>query len=272
MHRPACQFGRLLRFEAGLILKRKKFASFAMTTTVAIHQPNFLPWLGFFDKWAKSDILILLDDVQFPKTGGVWTNRSRIVEQGKPAWLTVPINRTYSGVVNINQIQVSPDNSWKKKMISRLSHTYGKHPFFTQVSPMIFSSIELADSLLSPFNVSTILSIGEELGLSTNQVVLSSALKHEGNGTELLCSLTSSIGADTYFAGGGATGYQEDSLFEEHGIHLKYQNFVPPTHSQVGLKEFVPGLSVIDALMNIGFEGSRKLLGINSQQSKRQSK
>jgi len=174
--------------------------------------------------------------------------------------------------VNINQIQVSPDNSWKKKMTSRLSHAYGKHPFFTQVSPMIFSSIELADSLLSPFNVSTLLNIGQKLGLSTDQVVLSSDLKHEGSGTDLLCSLTVSIGADTYLAGGGATGYQKDSLFEEHGIHLKYQDFVPPTHSQIGPKEFVPGLSIIDALLNIGFEGSRKLLGINSDQSKRQSK
>lgn len=225
-----------------------------------------MPWLGFFDKWAQADVLILLDDVQFPKTGGVWTNRSQILEQGKPAWLTVPINRTYSGVVNINQIQVSPDESWKRKMITRLSHCYGKHPFFTEVSPTIFTMIESADPLLSRFNVSTILHIGRKLGLITDQVVLSSDLKHEGSGTDLLCSLTLSVGADIYLAGGGATGYQKDSLFEAYGIYLKYQNFISPGHPQIGSSEFIPGLSIIDSLMNIGFKSLGYLLNHRTEE------
>ena len=65
---------------------------------VAIHQPNFLPWLGYFDKLARADVFILLDTVQFPKKAGSWMNRARLLVGGEPSWITVPVVRSYHGL------------------------------------------------------------------------------------------------------------------------------------------------------------------------------
>ena len=72
---------------------------------VAIHQPNFFPWLGFFDKIARADVFCLLDNVQFPKTGGTWINRVQLWINGKAAWATAPVDRSYSGVRRIREMQ-----------------------------------------------------------------------------------------------------------------------------------------------------------------------
>ena len=72
-----------------------------MNRVVAIHQPNFFPWLGYFDKIARSDVFIFLDDVQFPKTGGVWSNRVKILIGGEARWSTAPIDRSFTGTRKI---------------------------------------------------------------------------------------------------------------------------------------------------------------------------
>ena len=76
----------------------------SMIKVVAIHQPNFFPWLGYFDKIRRSDIFILLDDVQFSKTGGVWSNRVKVLINGEGRWLTAPVERNFHGTRNVNQM------------------------------------------------------------------------------------------------------------------------------------------------------------------------
>ncbi len=72
---------------------------------VAIHQPNFLPWLGYFDKVAKSDVFVFLDSVQAPKTGGSWLNRVRLAMNGEARWVTAPIDRTFHGVKRVHELE-----------------------------------------------------------------------------------------------------------------------------------------------------------------------
>ncbi|HMT10176.1 MAG TPA: WbqC family protein, partial [Ignavibacteria bacterium] len=83
----------------------------------AIHQPSFFPWLGFFNKIVRSDVFVILDNVQFPKTGGYWANRVKLVVGGKGEWVTMPINRSYSGTKNINEIEIDKSRSWNQKML-----------------------------------------------------------------------------------------------------------------------------------------------------------
>jgi hypothetical protein len=97
---------------------------------ISIHQPNFFPWLGYFDKIAKADVFIFLDDVQFPKTGGVWTNRVKFIVSGEPNWITAPIDRNYSGTRNINEMQFLPNNSWRDKTRKSIENSYRKHPYY----------------------------------------------------------------------------------------------------------------------------------------------
>ena len=92
-----------------------------MTGLVAIHQPNFLPWLGYFDKLARADVFVLLDDAQFPKKGGTWVNRARLLVSGRPDWVTVPVDRSYHGTRTIIEMQIDDARPWRRKLIGRSS-------------------------------------------------------------------------------------------------------------------------------------------------------
>lgn len=221
---------------------------------VAIHQPNFLPWLGFFDKWAKADILVLLDDGQFPKTGGgVWTNRCRIVEQGSAKWLTLPIDRSFSGTKKINEILLLKDDKWFNKFEQRLVHSYGKHAFFEEVMNRILIVTSTSKINLSELNLKLITEIGGTLGLDASKIVLSSTLNSEGKSTDLLCSIVKNVGGTVYLEGGGAAGYQQDEIFLKAGVDVVKQEFKESAYPQKGTSEFIPGCSIIDILANHGY-------------------
>src|SRR5260221_8177357 len=104
---------------------------------VAIHQPTFFSWLGFYDKILRSDIFVLLDSVQFPKTGGFWVNRTKVLISGSEHWLTIPVNRNYTGMRNINEMEINNSSPWQEKTIKTIDINYRKAPHFDEVFPII---------------------------------------------------------------------------------------------------------------------------------------
>ena len=104
-----------------------------MNRIVAIHQPNFFPWIGYFDKIARCDAFVILDDVQFPKTGGTWTNRVKLPISGEPRWVTAPINRNYSGVRKISEIEFTGNQAWRDKILKIIEFNYKKAPFYVEM-------------------------------------------------------------------------------------------------------------------------------------------
>jgi hypothetical protein len=113
---------------------------------VGIHQPNFMPWLGYFYKIHQSDIFIYLDDVQFQKTGASYTNRVSINIGGKSSYLTIPVKRD-SGVQNINETRFINDR-WKKKVIGSLQGNYAKAEYFKENKEFIFDLINFSAEIL----------------------------------------------------------------------------------------------------------------------------
>lgn len=227
---------------------------------IAIHQPNFFPWLGFFDKIIKSDIFILMDNVQFPKGDGTWTNRVKIMVSEKPQWITVPVIRSGQGNQLIHEMKSRSDTPWRKKIVSTILANYARHPYYHELDNFIIDLIINPNNKLSEYNHSNILAILEVLGLNTQKVILGSSLNVSGNATDLLISMVRSVQGTSYLCGGGASGYQEDEKFEKAGIELVYQDYSHPIYPQKGQKAFVSGLSIIDAIMNCGLEGTRSLL------------
>lgn len=226
----------------------------------AIHQPSFFPWLGFFNKVVRSNVFVILDNVQFPKTGGYWANRVKFIISGKAEWITVPIKRNYSGTKNINEIEIDNSRIWNEKALKSIEVNYKKAPYFNEIYPYAETLVSNPGNDLTKFNLSIINSICSLLGIDTSHFILGSSLETSGNSTDLLISIVKKTDCNIYMCGGGASKYQEDEKFQSNGIKLLYQNFKHPVYPQFNTGEFIPGLSILDTLMNCGIAGTKKII------------
>jgi hypothetical protein len=176
--------------------------------------------------------------------------------------VTVPIIRNYSGVRLISEMQVNNETNWRDKLLKTIQANYGKAPYYKAVAPMLHELILNPVDSLAEYNIVAIRTLSSVLGIDTGKLVLGNDLDAEGSATDLLISMTNKLGGSTYMCGGGAGGYQEDEKFAAAGIELVYQGFKHPVYQQCRAKEFVPGLSIIDALMNCGIDGTRDSLSL----------
>lgn len=229
----------------------------------AIHQPNFFPWLGYFDKLAKADVFLLMDNVQFPKTAGTWINRVQLLSSNGPYWATASIDRKFHGtrLIRDSMFNVS-EGGWKEKLRRSIMMQYAKAPYFSAVFHEIEPLLMFDKQNVADYNVHAITRLCALLGVGAEKLRRGSTLPVEGSSTTLLIEMCASVGANAYLCGGGASGYQDDAAFQQAGIELIYQNFKHPIYRQGKSPEFHPGLSVIDALMYCGVGGVRKMLGM----------
>lgn len=201
-----------------------------------------------------------MDNAQFGKSGaGTWTNRVRMIVNGEPAWVTVPIVRAYHGVRTVAEIEVNPDPGWRPKLLRKIEQSYSRAPYFTEVFPWLFPLLRADTLALRDYNMTAISSICQSLHLKT-PIVMGTSLAVDGRATDLLITMVEAVSGTAYLAGGGSGGYQEDDKFRDAGIELIYQEFQHPTYRQFNTTDFQPGLSIVDALMNCGFEGTSELL------------
>lgn len=236
-----------------------------MTHKVAIHQPNFFPWLGFFDKIYRADVFIFLDDVQFPKKGGTWTNRVKLAISGDGRWVTSGIDRNYHGTRSILEMEFQGGNPWREKMIKTIAQNYKKHPYFDSSIQIFEELINNPINNIAEYNIHAIKVILQELDLCSTKLFRSSEIDHKGESNELLCSLTKAVKGNVYMCGGGADDYQDEQIFKNQGVVLEYQNFKHPNYIQKGQGTFIAGLSIIDIVMNCGWEETSKLIkGMNA--------
>lgn len=223
-----------------------------MSRQVAIHQPNFFPWLGYFDKIRRADAFVFLDSVDYARSGssgmGSWTNRVRISIQGEARWITCPVRRMPLGSA-ISAARIDDDQPWRRKLLKTLEANYRRAPRYGAAMELLAPLIETPEEGLATFNIAAVTAIAAHLGLTT-RFVRQSALHHHGQATDLLISLVQAAGGDAYLAGGGAGGYQENEKFAAAGLRLVTQNFTPRPYGNSA--RFLPGLSVIDYLMHDG--------------------
>lgn len=224
-----------------------------MAKLVAIHQPNFFPWLGFFDKLARADVFVVFDHVQFPKTKGNWSNRVQFLIGREPRYVTMPICRDYHGVRRVNEMQISPQGKWREDMVKTVRANYGRAAHFAEVFSCFEPLLMYPTDNLSAYNLNAIRCLAERMRLGKDRIVLSSSLGLQTQGTDLLIDVVKAVGGDRYLNGGGAAGYLEPDKFPAAGLTLVQQSFQHPVYPQMGGAAFVPGLSCLDALFNCGF-------------------
>jgi hypothetical protein len=225
-------------------------------TIVGIHQPNFFPWLGFFEKILKSDAFVFLDNVQY--SHGSWTNRVKIVNQKKPVWITCPV--IHKGQhQTIQEIKIDDNQPWREKINNLIALNYSKSDFYSENYRFISDMIGRQEPMISGFNIKNIKAICDILDIET-KFILQSEVSTSKKATELIIEITQSVGGTSYICGSGSRNYQDDQKFSENNITLIHQDFVHPQYQQKSNAEFIGGLSIIDALLNCGIDGTKKIL------------
>lgn len=216
---------------------------------VAIHQPQYLPWLGYFDKMEKSDVFCFLDNVQYKKNE--WQNRNRIKTSQGWQWVTVPVGYRFSQ--KINEVPINNKVHWARKHLQALITNYNKAPYFNEYIDF-FEKIYLKNwSFLSEINIALTQQIREFLGLQEKTVLMASDLVLSEDPTGRLIDICQSVGGDTYLSGEAGSEYMNLDRFRESGVNVIFQDFKHPEYSQC-FGQFEPNLSVVDLLFNCGTE------------------
>ncbi len=226
----------------------------------SIHQPNFFPWLGYFDKIYRADCFVFLDHVSYPKsskTMSSWGNRVSVNIAGEKRWINCPIIRE-KGVQLIDSIKIDNRTKWREKLLKSLCYNYKKSAFFDEVFDFICELINYDVEYLCEYNINAIECISKQLKVDCS-FIKQSDLDTKFSSNELLIEITQKVGCNQYMCGGGSSGYQNDELFTQKSIELIYQNFKQIEYTQ-NVTDFIGGLSILDALFCCGFKGTERLI------------
>jgi hypothetical protein len=215
---------------------------------VAIHQPNHLPYLGFFDKIHKSDVFVIHDDAQFNDSDFQHRNRIRVYEGWK--WITVPVERKE---IPINEIMIKNnvnigDRHWSMAHFEIIQGWYKNAPYFETYEDDIRKIYESKYDKLADLNMELIKFLINSFDLDI-KIVFSSNFNLASKRTERIIDTVRAVGGDTYLSGPAGKSYMDLSLFTD--IELQFQDFKHPKYPQC-YDKFVPNMSAIDTLFNVG--------------------
>ncbi len=221
-------------------------------TVLAAHQPQYLPYPGYFDKMLRCDVFVFLDEVQFKVRE--FQNRNRIRTKDGWMWLTVPVLTKGRRFQAIKDVRVVPGDDWGARHMRALEVNYGRAPFFDDYAAFFrdvyarswerFDALcyVLIDFMRGCFGVETPCIKESELGTTARS-------------TARIIELCRKVGADTYLSGDGGRVYLDEGMFEDAGIRLVYQNYSPIVYNQLhcmDAADFIPNLSAVDLLFNEG--------------------
>jgi hypothetical protein len=226
---------------------------------VAIHQPQYMPWCGYFHKIAKADLFVILDDVQFKKNE--WQHRNRIRTPQGWQWLSVPNH--YRFPQRINEVTVNNAVNWREKHMHAIMTSYGKAPWFKQYWKDFENFFAKDRTTMALLNSDSVLMLCRLFGITT-PIEYSSAFCFEGASTERLVNICRHFKADNYLSGSGGRSYLDETLFARAGIKVSFQEFSSPRYPQHWAgsdAEFIQELSAVDLLFNCGGESLALLMG-----------
>ncbi len=222
---------------------------------IAIHQPQYLPWLGYLDKIDKADVFVILDNVQFKKNE--WQNRNRIKTSQGCQWITVPV--LYRFPEKISEVRVNNRENWGRKHLQALITNYSKSPYFENYNNFFEDIFNRNWDRLVDINIEIIKFLITALDLKT-RLVIASDLKLREEPTERLIDICKTLGSNKYLAGQDGNKYMNLELFKKEGMEVIFQDFKHPVYNQL-FGEFEPYMSAIDLLFNCGDDSLAILRG-----------
>lgn len=193
-----------------------------------------------------------MDDAQYDKR---FTNRNRIMATNGWTWISVPINKDHKFLPN-SQVEINTDVSWEDEHWKKIRHSYANAKYFKQYEGLFKDVYEKKWKYLFDLNFETLKKIIGALGIKI-EIIKSSELHVSGTSTQRLVDICKAVGADAYVSGSGGRNYMDESLFSQNNVKLMYQNYASKPYPQRLSASFMPDLSIIDMLVNVGPESMR---------------
>lgn len=220
-----------------------------------IMQPTYMPWAGYLNLISQADIFVFLDDVQYEQRS--WQSRNRILLNGQPRWITVPV-RCLSQLQVINTIQIDDEQKWRHKHFQLIKQSYTKHPYIEEVLEVVKIILDTTINSLADLNIQLIQAFSANLGIFP-QFKRASDLNVSGKRSEHLFKICQSVGCDEYLSPVGSTQYlMEDGVFDNSSIRLLFQDYIPTPYPQMKSDSFLSHLSIIDVVANLGWQQASK--------------
>ncbi len=214
---------------------------------LAIMQPYFLPYIGYFQLMHAVDSFVFLDDVNFIRRG--WIQRNRVLHQDKPLLFTIPVNGA-SQNRKICELELMKDGKWQGKLLRLFQHSYAKAPTFDATFPLLEELVNHPDRRLNTFLANSLKRLAKHLDLPV-QIYMASELgiSRELSGAARILAFCKSLNAKQYINSiGGLELYQREA-FAKDGIELSFLKSLPKPYRQSESQTFLPNLSVVDTLM-----------------------
>ncbi len=219
--------------------------------SVAIMQPTYLPWSGYFGLLESVDTFVILDNVQFAKRS--WQQRNKIKTPNGSRWLTVPIESKGKRDQVIEKTIINSEKDFSSQHKKSIEVNYAKSRFFKNEYKQIFKLINPGKKFLAELNLDLIEYFCYRLSIKT-KIIKASQINCSGAKANLLFSICNTLGAQTYISPPGSKEYlKEGSLFDSSNIKVNYFNFNHPKYEQLW-GEFLPYMSLIDMIFNCGDE------------------
>ena len=217
---------------------------------VSIHQPNYLPWLGFFNKVAQSDIHVVFDDVQYPM-GKDFHNRNQIKTNNGKTWLTIPVIGK-SERRKFSEIQIK-NNGWNEKHLNSIKNFYGKTKYFNEYYPSLEKFYTNTYDKLIDLNMDINKWFFKLLDINTKIIYSSELCDNDLRGLDKIMYILNKINTTRYITsnGPGASRYIDEKVFKDNNIELIWNEYTHPTYNQQ-FGEFIPYMSILDLLFNEG--------------------
>ena len=220
------------------------------------HQPEYLPYIGFFLKMMLCDKFVIVDHVQFSKKS--YQNRNKIRTQNGWTWLTVPVITKRHPYQKINEVRINDSVKWRSKHWKSIYFNYKKSPFFDEYQEFFENLYAKKWEKLVDLNVTIIRFVAEKLKIKV-EMVKSSDINPQGKKTMLLIDMCKKLNADTYLSGEGARRYVNVSKFKEHNLNHVFRYFQHPVYHQQ-FTPFIPNMSVIDLMFNYSSDRVKEII------------
>jgi hypothetical protein len=217
-------------------------------TTVAILQPGYLPWLGFFDQLRRCDVFVYYDDVQFDKHG--WRNRNRIKSPAGSLWLTVPVLTGGRQGQAIMDAEIDDRVPWQRKHLASIAQNYARAPYLSDYLDELEEVLKRPWKRLVDLDIAVAALMSGWLGIRRT-IARSSELDIGGDQSERLLNICRHFGARRYLSGDSARNYLDLALFRHSGISVEWQNYGHPRYPQLH-GDFLPYMSALDLVLNMG--------------------